>query len=95
MHPSSRPPPSRRLGRLGLAAPLLALGAFLVLGAGSSTAVVTAFWVLQGLASILAISVLFWRSPAMPGWARALAALTLAGQAAFVVVLYRGLSQLN
>ena len=95
MRPSSRPRPSRRLGRLGLAAPLIALGAFLVLGFGNSTAVVTLFWLLQGIASIVAIAVLFWRSPAMPRWARALALLTLVAQAAFVIVLYRGLSQLN
>jgi hypothetical protein len=84
-----------RLGRLGLIPPVLALGAFLVLGAGSSPGVVTVFWIVEGLASIAAIAVVFWRSPAMPRWARALSLVTLAAQAAFVVVLYRGLSQLN
>ena len=95
MHPSRRPDPSRRLGRLGLAPPLIGLGSFLLLGASGSTAGVTGFWVLQGLASVVALAVLFWRSPAMPRWARALSLVTLVAQAAFVVVLYRGLSQLN
>jgi hypothetical protein len=80
---------------LGLASPLIAAGAFLVLGAGSSRGVVAAFWALQGLAVVLAVAVLFWRGSTMPAWARAVAALTLLAEAAFVWVLYQGLSRLS
>jgi hypothetical protein len=89
-------PRSRRAGRLGFASLLIAFGGFLVLGAGGSRGVVVpVFWVLQGIAVALALVVVFWRGPAMPAWGRALAALTLVGEALFVWVLARGLSQLT
>ena len=83
-------------GRLGIAPPLIATGAFLVLGIGNAAGVaVGIFWGLEGLAVLLSLAVLFWRGPAMPRWARVLAVLTLVAEAAFVWVLYQGLSRLS
>ncbi len=91
-----RAAPSRTLGRLGIAAFLLGAGAFLILAEGStSTVVVTVFWSLEGIATLLALVVLFWRGRSMPVWGRVAAGLTLVVQAAFVWVLARGLSQLT
>jgi hypothetical protein len=81
---------------LGIASPVIGAAAFLALGAGSSSgAVIALFWALQGVAVLLAVIVLFWRGSSMPAWARALGALTLVAEAAFVWVLYQGLSRLS
>jgi hypothetical protein len=81
---------------LGLASLALAVGAFLLLAADSSNqAVIAAFWALEGVAALVALTALFWRGVGMPAWSRGIAVLTLAGQALFVWILARGLSQLT
>jgi hypothetical protein len=87
---------SRPLGRLALASLGIAVAALFVLAAGgSSGAVVAIFWAAEGLAAVMAMVVVFWRGPSMPVWGRLVGGLTLLGQAAFVWVLARGLSQLT
>jgi hypothetical protein len=81
---------------LGLGSLAVAVGAFLVLAAGSpNEGVIAAFWALEVVAAVVALTALFWRGARMPAWSRGVAAITLAGQAAFVWVLARGLSQLT
>jgi hypothetical protein len=90
------PPRSRRLGRLAIASFVIAVGALFVLAAGGSSGpVVAVFWASEAFAAMLALVVLFWRGRSMPVWGRLIGGLTLLGQAAFVWVLARGLSQLT
>ena len=89
-------PNSRALGRLALASLGIAVAALFVLAAGgSSGAVVSVFWAGEALAAVMAVVVVFWRGRSMPLWGRFVGAVTLLGQAAFVWVLARGLSELT
>jgi hypothetical protein len=92
----AEPRSSRALGRLALASLGIAVAALLVLAAGGSSGVVVAvFWAAEALAALMALIVVFWRGQTMPVWGRLVGGATLLGQAAFVFVLARGLSELT
>ncbi len=92
----AEPHRSRALGRLAIASLGIAVAALLALAAtGSSGPMVAVFWAAEALAAAMALVAVFWRGRSMPIWGRLVAGGTLLGQAAFVFVLARGLSELT